>query len=1041
MISFLNHVANDLYDKVNGDFTDVIMVFPNKRASLFFNRFLWEKSDGKTMFTPEYTTISALFERLSDYSIADPIYLVCKLYEVYIRHDVNCEKTFDELYPLLEMILRDFEDVDSNMVPADRLFGNLKELHDFDDLEYLEPEQRKAIMDFFGAAHWLEDTKEKNRFMSLWNLLYDIYTDFRKELADNGDEMVYEGMLKRAVVEPVTGRDKEISANADKLAEKLPDRKFVFVGFNVLNRCEHELFSFCKRNRQSYFYWDYDVSYCPVAFSDKLKNQHGFEAGMFIKENIRDFGSAFEKDSEAYREMSKPKSVTFIKSSSEDAQARYTHEWVENTIKEGDRLVESAVVLCNEDILMPTLHAVPPECAIGKTILNVTMGYPLILTPIYNLIQLLIELQLQGKSKTNTWRYRYVSDVLKHPYIEQISKGTSANTLLKLTSDNVIFPKFSFFDDDPILSKVFCCVRPHEFLPYLSELTEMVAQSIAIDEQNNDFDIQLYKQSVFETHTALNRLSNMKEKMPVMSALSEHTLARLITHLLRGISIPFHGEPAEGLQVMGFLETRNLDFKNVLLLSAAEGQMPRDNKRPSLIPYTLQKAFGMTTIEKQTSIYAYYFYRLLQRAENVTIMWNSSANEGTNGEMSRFMLQLLVEKENIFAPGQEIDLKTLLPESEMAKPYILSMKNDENIQERLHNRFDIATEEDEEWKKHHPDNYKLMLSPSAINTFQKCKLQFFFRYIARILPDNEVSEDMDDAVFGNVFHYAMEQVYRPVVGRPIMSSWIRSVANDKKLIKSLVDQGFAIKLFNLAAEDNIECVDLNRLSFSGSQLIKHHVLQTLIKAQLMADADEAESYEEQGGGLKILAIEEELNIITTIKPHVDKDAFRIRLGGIIDRIDMVDNGHTKTIRVVDYKTSNNEQMITYIRDLFNKDKSLHNYHILQTLYYCKVLSEKKAHGAGEYPVVPVVMYYKNNIARKSSVVKVCDPSYDGKKPKRVPILSYDEYCRDEFEPLLKNLIESIFTTDSYDPCEKEDACLYCDFKRLCMRNPSPKNFD
>lgn len=1033
MNSFLKYVAEDVFDKTNGKFQDTTIVFPNKRATLFFNQHLWQKSGGNAMWTPEYTTISELFTSLSPHNVADPVYLVCKLYETYLQHYPATDKSFDELYPLLEMMLADFEDIDNNLVPADKMFRNISELQDLTDYNYLEPEQVEAIRHFFNGLKWEDGTKEQKQFSTLWNKLLGIYDDFRTSLLNSSDAMLYEGMLKRLVIESYStsksSNDIVSAAEAEEeLCCRLTSHTYVFVGFNVLNAVERKLFAFIKKHKDAYFYWDYDTSYCSGNPFSTEKHRHGFEAGMFIMENIREFGSALPCDHEAYHNMRKPKKINFIQSPTENAQARHINTWVTEEMKPSEKQNESAIVLCNENLLQAALHSIPPfledkngnkneegKDKDNRLILNVTMGYPLSETPAFSLVQALLELQLRGFTKAGSWRYKQVAAVLKHPYVRRMTQGSANSTLLELTSKNIVFPKSTAFDDNAILSHIFTKRTGKDLTKYLAEvLNNAVAGLQSVCDVHN-FDNQLYKESTFAAYTTINRFHNQQERLKDLDMLSDVTLSRLVMQTLQRTTIPFHGEPADGLQVMGFLETRNLDFRNVILLSAGEGQMPRANKRPSLIPYTLQVAFGMTTIDKEVSIYAYYFYRLLQRAESITVLWNSSTEDGHKGEMSRFLMQLMVENESIFGEGQEIGYSSFnTPSDPMGEPVISIEKTPEVIAKTLE---------------------KKQLSPSAILTYMKCPLQYFFQYVAKMRPDDEVSDDIDDAIFGDIFHYVMEQIYKPLRNRHITSSNISDIAKDTAYITRLIDKGFLIKLFKLTEEKSEERLTSQQISYSGAQLIKHHVLLTIIRMQLEADADTALQCEKTGGSLTILETEYKAYEDYDIAPE-GIEPFTIKLGGIIDRIDQVDNGVSKTVRVVDYKTATNAQTASQVEDLFDSEKVGGNYHITQTMLYCDVLSKSGAFGTDTIPVVPAIMYYKNNKLKETAVVKLNYPGMQKEGNKKPAILDYKENCQADYLPLMFNVIEKIYSPSvPFTQCSDDHTCKYCDFKLICCRKP------
>lgn len=1048
MTPFLKLVADDLYGKLNGDFQDTTIIFPNKRASLFFNQYLWENSEGQTMWTPEYTSISELFTSLSDCTIGDSIYLIVRLFEAYSEH-VHPEKSFDQLYGLMEMMLSDFQDIDNNMVEPSKLFVNIADLKEMTDFSFLEDEQRKAIEVFFGKFFNWEKANEKQdgeaitplktQFKTLWNRLPEIYESYQKVLlaSENGDAMVYEGMLKRMVVEALKGKDEEAKR---RIEQRLKSKTYVMVGFNVLNKTEMELFRYIKQNRDAKFYWDYDVTYTKRASSAASKLLSKYEAGQFILENIAVLGDEL-KDKDLFDNMHKSKKIAFVQSPTENAQTRSISEWIKTNISADEPLKESAVILCNENLLMPVLHSIPPSLgngddADGKPLaINVTMGYPLSSTPVFSLVQALIELQLRGVASSGAWRYKYVSAVLKHPLVRKLAGRACYEKLHELTKNNVVFPNIEEFADNDILRRLFTRASNHRLTEYLAEIIALVGHSYQdVFSRNNT--LQMHKESIFMAYTVVNRLHNMQEKHETLN-VSDDTLARLILQMMRSASIPFHGEPAEGLQVMGLLETRNLDFRNVIMLSVNEGQMPKSDKRPSLIPYTLRAAYGMTTIEKEVSLYAYYYYRLLQRAENITLLYNSNTEGGNKGEMSRFMLQTLAEKEELFGEGQQIELQAFMSSSEPEQMNCYRVVKNADVMKRLHERF----------------NTERILSPSAINTYMKCPLKFYFNYVAGLRSEQDVSDDVDNPMFGTIFHYAIQKIYEPYVGKPIYAKQIEGMAKDNDLIIQQLNNAFAVKLFQKQEKDENGCYinygkSPHRMSLNGTQLINRHVIGDFIVHQLTADARMAEQLESNGGYLQIISQEQRYSAMMEIDMQDGNEPFSLLLGGDIDRIDLLHSANGDRIRIVDYKTSNKQQKANTVDDLFNSEKSEENYHILQTLYYCKVVTEPSSPYANQ-AVCPALMYCSKNYGENFSViVKLIDSeelTYNS-KAKATEIKDFKRQYGEEFDNMLTEKIKEIFTPYSdedtneenhgvFTQCENEQNCKYCDFINFCRRHP------
>ena len=611
MQSFLQLVAHDLYAKIGNDLSRTVLIFPNKRANLFFNEYLAGESD-QPIWSPAAMSISDLFQKLSVQKTGDPIRLVCELYKVF-KEETESQETLDDFYFWGELLISDFDDVDKNLVDADKLFSNLQDLKSLmNDYEFLDKEQEEAIQQFFRNFSIERRTELKEKFISLWDKLGTIYHHYRKNLTELG--IAYEGMLYRNVIEQL---------NTDQLKYD----KYIFVGFNVLNKVEKEFFRKLQKADKAIFYWDYDIFY-----TQQIKKH---EAGEFINRNLKDFPN--ELPASYFDSLKKPKKIRYISASTENAQARFLPEWIRTTFS-SDNEKENAVVLCNETLLLPVLHSIPEEV---KNV-NITMGFPLAQTPVYSFINAAMELQTNGyRFDTGRFTYETVSAILKHPYTRQLS--TKADIIEReLTKTNRFYPLPSELKQDEFLANLFTPRNGiKELCDYLIGLIKDISTLYRKEGEYNDIFNQLYRESLFQSFLKINRLYSLIESGELN--IQTHTLKRLISKVLTSSNIPFHGEPAIGMQVMGVLETRNLDFRNLVMLSLNEGQLPKTGGESSFIPYNLRKAFGMTTIEHKNAVYAYYFYRLIQRAENITLLYNTSSDGLNRGEESRFMLQLLVE--------------------------------------------------------------------------------------------------------------------------------------------------------------------------------------------------------------------------------------------------------------------------------------------------------------------------------------------------------------------------------------------------------------
>ena len=843
MQPFLQLVAHDLYTKIGNDLSRTVLVFPNKRANLFFNEYLAEESD-QPIWSPAAMSISDLLQKLSIQKAGDPIRLVCELYKVF-KEETGSRETLDDFYFWGELLISDFDDVDKNMVDADKLFSNLQDLKNLmDDYEFLDEEQEEAIRQFFQNFSIERRTELKEKFISLWDKLGIIYHRYRENLAELG--IAYEGMLYRNVIEQLD-------------TDRLKYDKYVFVGFNVLNKVEKEFFQKLQKAGKAMFYWDYDLFYT------QRISKH--EAGEFIKRNLIDFPNELP---ESYFDIfRKPKKIRYISASTENAQARFLFS---QTAQMGSEK-ENAIVLCNEALLLPVLHSIPQDVQN----VNITMGFPLAQTPVYSFINAAMELQTNGyRPDTGRFTYEAVSKILKHPYTRQLSDHAT-RLERELTKTNRFYPLPSELKKDDFLTILFTPQSNiRELCDYLLRLIKSISILYRKEGEYDDIFNQLYRESIFQSHLKINRLYSLIESGEL--SVRTDTLKRLITKVLTASNIPFHGEPAIGLQIMGVLETRNLDFRNLIMLSLNEGQLPKAGGESSFIPYNLRKAFGMTTIEHKNAVYAYYFYRLIQRAENITLLYNTSSDGLNRGEESRFMLQLLVEGPH------EITREYLEAGQSPQNTLEIQIEKTPEILRRLYRAYDTAQPE------------SVILSPSALNTYLDCRLRFYYRYVAGLKTPDEVSAEIDSALFGTIFHLSAQLAYTDLTanGKMIQREDLERLLRDEIKLQGYVDQAFKQELFKVAPEEKPE--------YNGVQLINSKVIVSYLKQLLRNDL--------QYTPFEMVAMEKKVSEKITIQTALGP--LTLRLGGTIDRMDAKEG----TLRIVDYKTGGSPKIPANIEQLF-----------------------------------------------------------------------------------------------------------------------------
>ena len=913
MKSFLEYVAEDILSKHGSDLSRVAIVFPNKRAALFMNTHL-AKLAGKPMWSPSYITISDLFRHHSTRLVADPIKQVCDLHKSFISQ-TGIDETLDHFYSWGQLLLADFDDLDKNMADAEKVFANLRDLHELDDASYLTPHQKEILAKFFSNFSEDNNSQLKERFLRLWSRMVDIYHDFNRRLSEQN--LAYEGALYREVA---------TSDNIDFAYDT-----YIFIGFNLLQEVERQLFMKLKRERHTYFYWDFDHYY--------MKDN---EAGHYIGQHLADFPNELDINrDEIYRNFTKPKEITFMSAPTENIQARYISTWLreKQRLNDGRR---TAIVLCNENLLQTVVHCIPSEA--DK--LNITTGFPLAQSPVASLINMLINLQTLGyDQQRKRFRPRLLNNLMRHPYIANVP--TELIHPLQLSDDN-------------------------------APLVEWMCDILTAIARNSNDDTPLFQEAIFKAYTLLNRLLSLIKSGDLLVNVS--TLQRLISQIVQSTSIPFHGEPAEGIQIMGVLETRNLDFDHVLLLSCNEGNLPRGVNDTSFIPYNLRKAYGLTTVDHKVAIFSYYFHRLLQRAADVTILYSNATTDSGKGEMSRFMLQLMVEDNS-----HTITYKTLQAGQQFTPFQPAAVEKTPEVMQTILSHF-------------HP---QALLTPTAINRYMRCPLMFYYNYACGLRePDAPVDETIDNRIFGNIFHEASEQIYTRLMekSRQIMKGDIEQLLKTRVDIERAVDEAISKELF--------QCKPSERLELNGLQLINREVIIHYIMRLLEIDRDLAPFYIE---GLEI-----------DVKAPISTPHITTMVGGRIDRLDRITKDGVELIRVIDYKTGSRQPRPLADVDAIFAPESLQNhsdYYLQAFLYSCIVRSQHPA-----TPVSPALLFIQHSGGSDY------DPTICFGK---TPINDVADFSQ-RFTELVTEKIDEIFNPQiSFVPTDDRNRCRTCPYKQLC----------
>ena len=948
--TFLEYVAEDIIGKYGTDLSRIAVVFPNKRAALFLNEHL-ARLAGQPVWSPAYITISDLFRQHTDLKPADPIKLICDIHKSFTKC-TGIDETLDHFYGWGQLLLADFDDIDKNMADADSIFCNLKDIHELDDISYLDDEQKEMLARFFANFSDDIDSELKKRFLSLWSHFGDIYHDYNRRLTEQG--IGYEGAIYRKV--------------ASEQTLHLKYDKYLFVGFNLLQKVERVLFSRLMKEGKAKFYWDFDEYYMPSPSHHLTTSpSQQLSGGALVSSaptnlttspsqhlNISDFPNELDNtDPDIYANMRRPKRIRFISSPTENAQAHFAANWLlENHRYRAGR--KTAIVMCDESILLPIMHSLPPEA--DKV--NITSGFPLAMTPVASLVMLLFDLYTLGLRKKGTaFNPHYLKKLMAHPYAHHLTISPSHHLTIS---------------------------------PILHHIASLVKQVGIATKPEGD---ALTQESVFRMFTILNRLATLADSGDLL--VDNTTLRRLVSQLVGAASIPFHGEPVIGVQIMGVLETRNIDFDNVLLLSCNEGNMPKGVNDSSFIPYSIRKAHGLTTIDNKVAIHSYYFHRLLQRAGDITIAYNNSTDNGHTGEMSRFMLQLLVES------GQKIDHYSLTAKNQPTPLMPKAIEKDETALSKL-----------EEMSR---------LSPSAINTYIRCKLAFYYQYIAHIKEPDSDPETIDNRMFGNIFHRAAYLIYKDITDHSpvIEKAHIQAYLSNRKLLASVVDRAF----------EEEECKTNN-----GLQIINREVIIEYITKLLKID--------QQLCPFSILAMEEEAKVYTQLSfttpsggalkggalvSSAPTKQYSLTIGGIIDRLDVVTDKQTskRRIRVVDYKTGNKpSSAIKSIEEVFDPKNiaSKHSNYFLQAILYSLIVSRSKEWNAANDAVSPALLFIKQ------AATNDYDPTLLIDKHPISDVTVYEE----EFLTKLKETVADMYSPDAaFTPTDDRKKCELCPYRMLC----------
>jgi len=844
MTTFIQHIVNDIDAAMLPQLHKRCYVFPTRRALVYFKDALSKRFPDDTFFMPQVYSIQDFVGQLSGQTLADDFSLVLELYRVYLQIQKNAnidyieaELAIDKFYSFGQQIIKDFNDIDKYLAPPDKVFSTLKDIAQLSHDYNLDEELKEIIERFRLVINSDKKSELRQKFLQLWQNMLHIYNAFNNEIEKKG--IAYEGKMYKSLLHKI--ENNQLQHQYDF---------YCFCGFNALTKVEERIIKHLHKQNKAILYWDADTLY--------LNNQQ-YEAGQFLRRQIKQFPPSNQSkwliSNKAH--INTEKNYQFVNVPKKTGQAK----WLKQTLNKGELApVKTAIVMGDETAIFPLLYSIPKS--VEK--LNVTMGYPAKHSPLLALIQNIFDLHINKRNSEDTiWlKSSTLIQLLQNPFIHHLCENRQSiiddiiEHRQRWSSLQNILQKI----DNQELTNIFSIEKESKLLSQIIDLLFNIYQNYN-HQQIEKSKRTLEQEIVFHYLKCLTTYQNKIENYHYEFNLK--TCRKIIFEAIYNTSIPFSGEPLKGMQIMGFLESRVLDFENVIILGLNEGKIPFGKSQVSLIPFSVRKTFGLPTFEENDSIFAYHFYRLLQKANNIYLVSDAEINRDGSGERSRFILQLqsLLDKNQKTYSTQNYALKQMPPST--IEP--MQIAKSARVQQKLQNFTTKAGQ------------FGRFLSPTALTDYIKCPVEFYFKHTARLKPLNELEDEIKQLDFGNIAHKILEIIYSPYIGQTIDKQTIKSWLSDD-IIAEILDK--VLQEENLAESQN---------QLEGNNLLQSDIIYDVVKKVLKNDYKDAP--------FKILSLEERNLFNTQIKLN---NGNQVKLGGIVDRIDEKDG----ITRIMDYKTGN-----------------------------------------------------------------------------------------------------------------------------------------
>jgi CRISPR/Cas system-associated exonuclease Cas4 (RecB family) len=946
VISFLKEIADNYASDPKLD--ECTFIFPNRRAALYFQYYL-SQSLSKPQWAPAIYSIEEFFRSQSALKEPDRLTLIHRLYHTY-GEVLGLSEPFDRFFFWGDMLLRDFDEIDKYMINGPQLFKDLSKIKELDEtFDYLKEEQKQFLQNFWLSFEEKPSTT-REQFLRLWRKLPKVYGEYTKALRKEG--IGYEGMIHREVADRIQKKGLEVKAD-----------QIVFAGFNALTKAEAMLITRAVEQGAK-VHWDEDAYYSlnPIQ-----------EAGQFMR-HYREHPLLKKTFSQvpAQNFLRAKKNITLTGVPQKIGQAKLAGERVKEILSKLPKgnlameLAKTVIVLPDESMLLPVLHSLPKELED----INVTMGFPLRETPLFNLLDLVIEMQC--KKRKAGFSHREVNALLGHSYIDALAGKEAEGKYEDIVNRNRVFvPEKELKGEAGIFDLLFRDVEARNATGYLLELVEYLGASFS-DRQSFDREYAFhFYQHISRLHTIFSESTAVPEW---------RGFQKLFRQVVSAQKIPFSGEPLRGLQIMGVLETRNLDFDNVIMLSLNEGMLPVANRQGTYIPNAIRKAYGLPTNEYNDAIYAYLFYRLLQRTEKIDFYYNTEPDIIGNGEMSRYLQQLLLESK---LPVKRHILHTPV-HVQLARTIVI--QKTEEVLSQLE-KYVVQGED-----------APSRLSPSTMNDYIECPLRFYLKNVVRLTEAEEVEEDLDARVFGNILHDTIHWFYEELKGRRNGVVEADDIEEASTRIDLLIDRAFR-EMYHMGENDEVV--------YEGRRVVVRETVRVFLQKILHIDKAYAP--------FEILMLEEPFSHAVPL-PNQKV----VKVGGNIDRADRK-NG---VVRVIDYKTGKDELNFESIESLFSRDKK-HNKAAFQTFLYAFVYQLRNP--GGTEAIKPGLFnrksLFEDEFKFGHSMGKTRKEMIHDARPLLI-----------DYATQLHLLIEEIFNPEiPFTQTADEKKCQFCSYKTMCRR--------